>query len=139
MQNLARRWHVRCCLARDEGPTIYGKISRWHIIRRYSGRVEPAMAWLVLNHDGADLVAHKLLGQVITIGRVPLNHLVIDNPTISAQHAILARLGDCYRLKDLQSTNGTQVNGAPITDAELNDGDKIRFGSVVAVFVGPVT
>jgi pSer/pThr/pTyr-binding forkhead associated (FHA) protein len=77
------------------------------------------MGWLVLNHDGTDLVVHKLLGEVITIGRVPLNHVVIDNPTVSAQHAIL--------------------NGVCITDAELNDGDKIRFGSVVAVFVRSVT
>jgi pSer/pThr/pTyr-binding forkhead associated (FHA) protein len=97
------------------------------------------MGWLVLNHDGTDLVVHKLLGDVITIGRVPLNHVVIDNPTVSAQHAILARLGDSYRLKDLGSTNGTQINGVCITDAELNDGDKIRFGSVVAVFVRSVT
>src|SRR6266550_2221216 len=94
------------------------------------------MGWLVLNHDGTDLVVHKLLGEVITIGRVPLNHVVIDNPTVSAQHAILARLGDSYRLKDLHSTNGTQVNGVSITDAELKDGDKIRFGSVVAVLCG---
>ena len=49
-----------------------------------------------------------------------------------------ARLGDSYRLKDLHSTNGTQINGVCITDAELNDGDKIRFGSVVAVFVRSV-
>jgi len=97
------------------------------------------MAWLILNHDGTDLVAHKLRGEVITIGRVRLNHIVIDNPTVSAQHALLARLGDSYRLKDLQSTNGTQVNGVPITDAELNDGDKIRFGSVVAIFMRSVT
>ena len=97
------------------------------------------MGWLVLNHDGTDLLVHKLLGEVITIGRVPLNHVVIDNPTVSAQHAILARLGDSYRLKDLGSTNGTQINGVSITDAELNDGDKIRFGSVVAVFVRSVT
>ena len=54
------------------------------------------MGWLVLNHDGADLLVDKLLGEVITIGRVPLNHVVIDNPTVSAQHAILARLGDSY-------------------------------------------
>src|SRR5512133_3351596 len=94
------------------------------------------MSWLVLDHDGTDLFVHKLLGEVITIGRVPLNHVVIDNPTVSAQHAILARLGDSYRLKDLHSTNGTQINGVSITDAELKDGDKIRFGSVVAVFVG---
>jgi pSer/pThr/pTyr-binding forkhead associated (FHA) protein len=97
------------------------------------------MSWLVLNHDGTDLVVHKLRGEVITIGRVPLNHVVIDNPTVSAQHAILARLGDSYRLKDLHSTNGTQVNGVSITDAELKHGDKIRFGSVVAVFVWSVT
>ena len=97
------------------------------------------MGWLVLNHDGTDLLVHKLLGEVITIGRVPLNHVVIDNPTVSAQHAILARLGDSYRLKDLGSTNGTQINGVRITDAELSDGDKIRFGSVVAVFVRSVT
>jgi pSer/pThr/pTyr-binding forkhead associated (FHA) protein len=97
------------------------------------------MIWLVLNYEGTDLVAHKLVGDVITIGRVPLNHVVIDNPTVSAQHAILARLGDSYRLKDLNSTNGTQVNGICITDAELKEGDKIRFGSVAAVFVGSVT
>ena len=97
------------------------------------------MGWLVLNHDGTDLLVHKLRGEVITIGRVPLNHVVIDNPTVSAQHAILARLGDSYRLKDLGSTNRTQINGVCITDAELNDGDKIRFGSVVAVFVRSVT
>jgi pSer/pThr/pTyr-binding forkhead associated (FHA) protein len=97
------------------------------------------MIWLVLNYDGTDLVAHKLVGDIITIGRVPLNHVVIDNPTVSAQHAILARLGDSYRLKDLNSTNGTQVNGICITDAELKEGDKIRFGSVAAVFVGSVT
>jgi pSer/pThr/pTyr-binding forkhead associated (FHA) protein len=97
------------------------------------------MIWLVLNYDGTDLVAHKLVGDIITIGRVPLNHVVIDNPTVSAQHAILARLGDSYRLKDLNSTNGTQVNSIRITDAELKEGDKIRFGSVAAVFVGSVT
>ena len=88
------------------------------------------MAWLVLNHDGTDLVVHKLFGEVITIGRVALGHVIIDNPTGSAQHAVLAKLGDSYRLKDLHSTNGTQVNGVPITDVGLNDGDKIRFGSL---------
>jgi len=63
-----------------------------------------------------------------------LNHIVIDNPAVSAQHAILARVAGSYRLEDLHSTNGTQVNGVSITDTELKDGDKIRFGSVVAVF-----
>jgi pSer/pThr/pTyr-binding forkhead associated (FHA) protein len=69
----------------------------------------------------------------------PSNHIVIDHPAVSAQHAILARVADSYRLNDLHSTNGTQVNGVSITDTELKDGDKIRFGSVVAVFAGPLT
>ena len=63
------------------------------------------------------------MARVITIARVALGHIVIDNP-------VLAKLGDSYRLEDLHSTNGTQVNGVPITDADLNDGDKIRFDSL---------
>src|SRR5437773_10125462 len=94
------------------------------------------MTRLILTCDGVDLVTHELVGDVITIGSAPLNHIVIDNPAVSAQHAILARVADSYRLKDLHSTNGTQVNGVSITDAELKDGDKIQFGSVVAVFCG---
>jgi pSer/pThr/pTyr-binding forkhead associated (FHA) protein len=97
---------------------------------------EAKMARLIVTCDGVDFVTHELVSDVITIGSAPLNHIVIDNPAVSAQHAILARVADSYRLKDLHSTNGTQVNGVSITDAELKDGDKIRFGSVVAVFRG---
>ena len=94
------------------------------------------MARLVVNREEADLVTHELTRDIVTIGSAPLNHIVIDDPAVSAQHAILARFVDSYRLKDLHSTNGTQVNGITITDAELKDGDKIQFGSVVAVFCG---
>jgi pSer/pThr/pTyr-binding forkhead associated (FHA) protein len=94
------------------------------------------MARLVVNREEADLVTHELTRDIVTIGSAPLNHIVIDDPAVSAQHAILARVADSYRLKDLNSTNGTQVNGISITDAELKDGDKIQFGSVVAVFCG---
>ena len=92
------------------------------------------MARLVVNREEADLVTHELTRDIVTIGSAPLNHIVIDNPAVSAQHAILARVADSYRLKDLHSTNGTQVNGVSITDAELKDGDKIQFGSVVGIF-----
>ena len=94
------------------------------------------MARLVVNREEADLVTHELTRDIVTIGSAPLNHIVIDDPAVSAQHAMLARIADSYRLKDLHSTNGTQVNGISIADAELKDGDKIQFGSVVAVFCG---
>jgi pSer/pThr/pTyr-binding forkhead associated (FHA) protein len=93
------------------------------------------MARLVLICDEDDLVTYKL-GNITTIGRAPLNHIVIDAPAVSAQHAIIARSADSYRLQDLHSTNATQVNGVSITGAELKHGDKVRFGSVVAVFAG---
>jgi pSer/pThr/pTyr-binding forkhead associated (FHA) protein len=98
-------------------------------------KLEERMARLVLICDGDDLVAHKLRN-ITTIGRASLNHIVINDPTVSAQHAIIARAVDSYRLQDLHSTNGTRVNGLPVTEVELKDGDKILFGSVVAVFAG---
>src|SRR5436305_13767274 len=96
------------------------------------------MARLVVNREEADLVTHELTRDIFTIGSAPLNHIVIDDPAVSAQHAILARVADSYWLNDLNSTNGTQVNGVSISDAELKDGDKIQFGSVVAVFLRDV-
>ncbi|HZR06703.1 MAG TPA: FHA domain-containing protein [Candidatus Udaeobacter sp.] len=92
------------------------------------------MVRLVLNCEGVGLGTHELARDIVMIGRAPLNHVVIDHPTVSAQHAALLRTGGSYSLKDLNSTNGTQVNGDFVTDADLNDGDTIRFGSVTAVF-----
>ena len=71
---------------------------------------------------------------IVMIGRSPSNQIVIDHPTVSAHHAVLLRTGASYSLKDLNSTKGTQINGDFVTDAELNEGDTIRFGSVTAVF-----
>ncbi len=79
---------------------------------------------------------HELGRDIVMIGRAPLNQIVIDHPTVSAQHAVLLRTGASYSLKDLDSTNGTTINGDFVTDTELKDGDTIRFGSVTAVFAG---
>jgi pSer/pThr/pTyr-binding forkhead associated (FHA) protein len=92
------------------------------------------IARLVLDCDGVDVITHELIGDVITIGRAPLNDVVIDDPTVSAQHASLTKSPSGYRLKDLGSTNGTQINGLCITDAELKDGAEIRFGYVTGFF-----
>jgi len=49
------------------------------------------MARLVLDCDGVDVITHELIGDVITIGRAPSNHIVIDDPTVSAEHASLTK------------------------------------------------
>jgi len=53
---------------------------------------------------------------------------------VSAQHAMLLKVGDAYWLKDLNSTNGIHINGRLFTYGELKDGDTIRFASVMAIF-----
>jgi pSer/pThr/pTyr-binding forkhead associated (FHA) protein len=88
---------------------------------------------LLLDCDGVDLITHDLIGDVIRIGRAPSNDRVIDDPTVSAQHALMTKSpSGC--LKDVGSTNGAQINGISITDAELKDGAEIRFGHVTGVF-----
>jgi pSer/pThr/pTyr-binding forkhead associated (FHA) protein len=85
-------------------------------------------------HNGTRALKHELVGDTVRIGRGPLNDIVIDNPVVSAQHAMLLKTGDSYWLKDLNSTNGTYVNGSLFTYGELKDGDTIRFGAVTAIF-----
>jgi len=89
---------------------------------------------LLLDCDGVDVITHDLIGDVIRIGRAPSNDIVIDDPTVSAQHALMTKSPSGCRLKDMGSTNGTQINGISITDAELKDGAEIRFGYVTGVF-----
>jgi predicted component of type VI protein secretion system len=76
--------------------------------------------------------AHELVENLITIGRAPDNVIVIRHPSVSSHHAQLELVGDAYRLKDLDSTNGTRVNGIPATEAALRFDDRIRFGAVEA-------
>jgi hypothetical protein len=111
------------------------------IFRRFTGqqgtlsvKIGGDMACLVLDCDGVDVITHELIGDLIRIGRAPSNDVVIDDPTVSAQHASLTKSPSGYRLKDLGSTNGTQINGVSITEAGLKDGAEIRFGYVTGVF-----
>jgi pSer/pThr/pTyr-binding forkhead associated (FHA) protein len=91
------------------------------------------MASLIVQ-DGTHPVTYELVGDVVTIGRAPLNDIVIDNPVVSAEHAMLLKVDDTYWLKDLNSTNGTHLNGLLFTYGELKDSDTIRFGPVMAIF-----
>ncbi|HEY6154063.1 MAG TPA: FHA domain-containing protein [Candidatus Udaeobacter sp.] len=77
-------------------------------------------------------VTHELVDEAITIGRGPDNTIVVNDPSISTHHAQLLLEGDTYRLKDLDSTNGTRVNGKPVSETVLRFDDRIRFGAADA-------
>ncbi len=68
----------------------------------------------------------------ITVGRGVGNDLVLDDPSMSRKHSKLRRLGGGrLEAEDLQSANGTYVNGRKITTAQLGPGDTLRFGEVM--------
>lgn len=71
----------------------------------------------------------------LTIGRDPLNDVVIDHPSTSRFHAQIKKLQGTYKLTDLGSTNGTFVNGKSVTGMRaLRPGDIVRIGPSTLVF-----
>jgi pSer/pThr/pTyr-binding forkhead associated (FHA) protein len=92
------------------------------------------MPKLVLTTESQGKLSYELTEALITIGRAPDNMIVIDDSSVSSRHAQLELSGELYRLKDLDSTNGTRVNGLPITETVLRFDDRIRFGRVEACF-----
>ena len=92
------------------------------------------MPKLILTTEAQGKVAYEFAESSITIGRAPDNMIVIDDPSVSSRHAQLEQVGETYRLKDLDSTNGTKVNGVPVTETALRFEDRIRFGAIEARF-----
>jgi pSer/pThr/pTyr-binding forkhead associated (FHA) protein len=71
----------------------------------------------------------------LSIGRAPSNGLVLDDPKVSRNHALIVMLDTGAVLRDLNSANGTEVNGARISaDQPLHDGDAITVGDTSFIF-----
>jgi ABC-type multidrug transport system ATPase subunit len=74
-------------------------------------------------------------GRRITIGRHRSNVLVIEHPRVSRYHAVIEQFGARFRLRDLNSDNGTFVNGKRVEkEAWIKEGDEIKIGSHRLVF-----
>lgn len=63
-----------------------------------------------------------------TIGRSPDNTIVLDSPDVSRRHARIERSGNHFRIYDLNSTNGTRVNGEAVHISDIQPGDDVRIG-----------
>ena len=86
------------------------------------------MAKLILSMDGLVLKEISLDKERISIGRKPLNDVQIDNLAISGEHAVVVTILSDSFLEDLNSTNGTLVNGQPIKKHFLKEGDVVELG-----------
>lgn len=86
------------------------------------------MGKIILSMDGLVLKELALRQERLTVGRKPHNDIQIDNMSISGEHAVIVTiLGDSF-LEDLDSTNGTLVNGQPVKKHFLRDGDVVELG-----------
>ncbi|HHQ13503.1 MAG TPA: FHA domain-containing protein [Chromatiales bacterium] len=86
------------------------------------------MARLILNLDGQQLAEYNMTKERYTIGRLPDNDVRIDNPTVSGHHSLIINILNDSFLEDLNSTNGTYVNGKLIKKHALQHGDVITVG-----------
>jgi hypothetical protein len=81
--------------------------------------------------DGSRIV---LGAEPIVIGRLPECTVVLNDQNVSRRHAEIRRSGSDIVVADLRSTNGTKVNGAPVTERVLEDGDDITVGTTTLRF-----
>lgn len=75
-------------------------------------------------------------GNVLNIGRDPSNQMVLTDSLASRHHARIASSHSGYVIEDMNSANGTYVNGRAITRASLRQGDRIRIGNTSLIFRG---
>ena len=85
-------------------------------------------AKLILSLNGATISEHDLDKESISIGRKPDNDITVDNLAVSGRHCqVITILNDSF-LEDLNSTNGTYVNGTLVKKYALKDSDVIGIG-----------
>lgn len=71
----------------------------------------------------------------VSIGRESANVVTLMHASVSRRHCVIRREGDEFRILDLDSYNGTFVNGIPIKDQALAHSDQIRIGSIAVLFL----
>ena len=86
------------------------------------------MARLILSLDNQVLAEYNMSKERYTIGRLPDNDVRIDNPAVSGHHSLIINILNDSFLEDLNSTNGTYVNGKLIKKHALQNGDVITIG-----------
>jgi hypothetical protein len=100
----------------------FGRLAQGHF-------QQTMQAHLSLEDGSRVAVAHGM-----TIGRVPGNDLVIKDTKASRRHACIHFEGGVAEVEDLQSSNGTLLNGRPVDRKVVRDGDVIRIGTTEIVF-----
>jgi hypothetical protein len=93
------------------------------------------MPKMIVSIDGVVIKEVQLSKDRTTLGRRPYNDIVIDNLAVSGEHAVLLMNGNEVYLEDLNSTNGTYVNGKAVKKQLLQNSDTIEIGKYKIKYV----
>lgn len=94
------------------------------------------MPKMIVSIDGVVIKEVPLTKDRTTLGRRPYNDIVIDNLAVSGEHAVLQLLGHEVYLEDLNSTNGSYINGKAVKKQLLQNDDVIEIGKYRIKFLG---
>ncbi|MBT3296456.1 MAG: FHA domain-containing protein [Verrucomicrobia bacterium] len=94
------------------------------------------MATLRMQSEGSEERVITLDADETVMGRAADNAITIDDPAASSRHCVILRKENCYTLRDLNSTNGSYLNGAQVTEVPLAPGDVLTIGSVRMLLEG---
>ncbi|MFG5409154.1 FHA domain-containing protein [Piscinibacter sakaiensis] len=86
------------------------------------------MGKLVVSLEGVVIKEVQLSKDKTTLGRRPYNDIVIDNLAVSGEHAVLQMVGGDVFIEDLNSTNGTYINGKAVKKQLLTHNDLVEIG-----------
>lgn len=93
------------------------------------------MGKLVVSLDGVVIKEVQITKDKTTLGRRPYNDIVIDNLAVSGEHAVLQMVGADVFIEDLNSTNGTYINGKAIKKQLLSHNDTVEIGKYKIKFM----
>lgn len=93
------------------------------------------MPKMIVSIDGVVIKEVQLTKDRTSLGRRPYNDIVIDNLAVSGEHAVLQMSGTEVHLEDLNSTNGTYVNGKAVKKQLLQNSDTVEIGKYKIKYV----
>ncbi|MDP3170213.1 MAG: FHA domain-containing protein [Polaromonas sp.] len=96
------------------------------------------MPKMIVSIDGVVIKEVQLTKDRTSLGRRPYNDIVIDNLAVSGEHAVLQMSGNDVFVEDLNSTNGTYLNGKAVKKQQLNNGDTVEIGKYKIKYVNEV-
>ena len=87
-------------------------------------------AMLLIRNGGFEGMSYEITAEETLIGRNPTTDITLLDEGISREHALIVYDPDedTYTIEDLQSTNGTKVNGKRVRSSQLADGDDLQIG-----------